>query len=104
MNPFSWLKKWSGRVARRIVGKPSSRFVKLKPDQLEKLGFSRKAERYAERGARLTKKTPTISKRQFRIKETGLAPEVLAAERKAGLRPYKSAASEEQAAKQIATK
>lgn len=53
---------------------------------------------------RLTKKTPTISKYQYRVKETGLSPKELAAEHKAGLRRYQTAASEEQAKKQIANK
>jgi hypothetical protein len=111
MSLASWFKKlFSARVAKRVERKPASSFVKLKPKQLEKLGFSPKAERYVERGARLTKKTPTISKRQFRTKETGLSPEKLAAAHRAGEREYKAragstpAATEEQAAKQIATK
>jgi len=50
------------------------------------------------------KTAPTISRREFIKRTHGATPKVLAAERKAGLRSYKSAASEEQAAKQIATK
>jgi hypothetical protein len=103
--PFDWFKKlFSPRVAKRVAGKPAESFVKLKPSQLEKLGFTPKSERYVERGARLTKKTPTISKRQLRTKETGLSLERLAKAHRAGERPYKTAATEAQAEKQIATR
>lgn len=111
MSLASWFKKlWSGRVARRLAAKPASGFVKLTPTQLEKLGFTRKSERYIETGKRVTKKSVTISKNQFRFKQTGFTPEKLAQEHRAGTREYTpgnhktAAAVEAQARAQIATR
>jgi hypothetical protein len=112
-NPFSWFKKlFSPRVAKRIAGRAFEDFRKLSPAELLKIGRSPKSERYVEieRGARLTKKTPTISKRQFRTKETGLTPERLAKAHRAGERAYKArpgstpAATEAQARAQSETR
>jgi hypothetical protein len=61
-----------------------------------------KGARYFLPGA--PKTAPTISRAQLVTKKYGAHPTKLAAERKAGVRPYASAASEAQAAKQIATK
>jgi hypothetical protein len=73
---LDWFKSlFSPRVAERVERKGAEEFRKLSPTELEKIGKSRKSERYVERGARLTKKTPTISKRQFARKTTRTAEE-----------------------------
>lgn len=111
MSILSRLKKlFSPRVAKRIAGRAIEDFRKLSPAELLKIGQSPKSERYIERGARLTKKTPTISKRQFRTKEAGLTPERLAKAHRAGEREYKArpgstpAATEAQARAQSETR
>jgi hypothetical protein len=82
MSILSRLKQlFSPRVAKRIASKAIEDFRKLSPAELLKIGQPPKSERYIERGARLTKKTPTISKRQF-------TPERLAKAHAAGERPY----------------
>jgi len=61
-----------------------------------------KGARYFLPGA--PKTAPTISRTEFIKRKYGAAPKVLAAKRKAGLREYETAASEEQARKQIETR
>jgi hypothetical protein len=61
-----------------------------------------KASRYFLPGGPRT--APTISHREFIKRSQGATPEVLAAERRAGLRAYKSAASEAQVAKAAKTR
>jgi len=83
-------KLMSERTARRLARKPAQQFHKLSPSELEKLGLSPKAERYAETGAkRITRKTPTISKRQFLTKQRGgVTLEKRAEEYRSGERTY----------------
>ena len=114
MSIASWLAGASRRIKRtfselisagRRSEKRAVKLIKL----VERAGASdfkpvpgSKGARYFLPGA--PKTAPTISRREFIKRKYGAPPDVLATEHKAGTRTYKTAASEEQAAKQIATK
>jgi hypothetical protein len=114
MSTASWLVEASRRIKKTFnelvsSGKRSEKRAAKLIKLVERASASQfkpvpgsKGARYYLPGA--PKTAPTISRREFIKRTHGATPERLAAERKAGLRSYKSAASEEQAAKQIATK
>src|SRR5271165_300407 len=53
-------------VRRRLTKKAADEFRRVTPSELDSIGLSKTSERYVEKSAgRLTKRTPTISKRQF---------------------------------------
>jgi hypothetical protein len=53
-------------VRRRLTKKAADEFRRVTPSELDSIGRSKTSERYVENSAgRLTKRTPTISKRQF---------------------------------------
>ena len=101
------------RPARPKLEKASTAGLrKLSPAENVKAGFSPKAERYVLKGARVTKRTATLSKRRYLEKQTaergGLAKplslEKAAEARRAGGLGYSSAESAEQAVKQRDTR
>jgi hypothetical protein len=78
----TWLEQLFGpRVGKRVASKPSEEFRRLRPAELKRLNISQKSERYVERSvSRLTKKTPTLSKRQLyqkKLSETSGRPVTL---------------------------
>ena len=113
MSVASWLEKQPRRIKdsfRDLInaGRSEKRAKKLiqlvelaSPEEFRPVKGS-KGARFFLPGA--PKTAPTISRTEFIKRAYGASPGVLAAERKAGLRSYKSAASEEQAAKQIVTR
>lgn len=91
------------RKAKFLASAPHSEFVRLTPEQNVKAGFSPKARRYAVKGVRITKSTPTISARQHETKRAaelfGLSPEQATEARRQGAIDYSSAAQRERVAK-----
>jgi hypothetical protein len=69
----SWIQRlFSRRVATRVEATKSGGFRKLSPAELKRLGLSETSERYVEKSAkRITKATPTVSKRQYAQKKLG---------------------------------
>jgi hypothetical protein len=114
MSIASWLAGASRRLKQTFQtliadGKRSEKRAAKLVQLVERAGASdfkpvpgSKGARYFLPGA--PKTAPTISRREFIKRKYGAPPDVLATEHKAGTRTYKTAASEEQAAKQIATK
>src|SRR5580692_9152604 len=98
----------AGHKARLLSSASYSDFIRLKPQQNVKLGHSLKARRYALKGARLTKATPTISARQFETKRAselfGLTPERATQARRHGAISYASADQRERIAKAALTR
>jgi hypothetical protein len=65
-------KRFGTRASGRVAATPSEGFRKLAPAELKRLGLPLKSERYVELNAkRVTKVTPTLSKRQFYQKKLG---------------------------------
>jgi hypothetical protein len=98
----SWVEKLFGpRVAKRFTNKPSEAFRKLAPSELRRMGLSPKSERYVERSAaRITRVTPTVSKRQFdqkKLSEVSGRPVTLEQRSKEYLTGERSAATARQA-------
>ena len=77
-------------MAKKVNSKTASNYKKLTPDQLEKLGFSRKSERYyLDTGKKLTKRSiasRVISKRQHQNIQRGATYGQFKAEVEAGQR------------------
>ena len=93
------------RAEKRILNAPREALRRLKPFEKEILGLSRGAEHYVSASIKkVTPRTVTVPVARYRDKLLGVSHSKAAAERKAGLRGYKTAASEEQATKQKATK
>ncbi len=96
--------------AERVVARATEAVYKISPAENVIAGFSPKAERYAPKGAKITKRTPTISKRRYLQKQTAertgvkTSLEKAATLRRQGELSYSSAASETQAARQRATR
>lgn len=72
----------AAKAAKRISRAPASAFRPLTAAEKARLGISPKTRRYVEAGKRVTKKSPTISERQFREKQTGSTLEAYTRERK----------------------
>jgi hypothetical protein len=86
---------------KRILNAPREALRRLKPFEKEILGLSRGAEHYVSASIKkVTPRTVTVPVARYRDKLLGVSHSKAAAERKAGLRGYKTAASEEQARKQ----
>ena len=96
------------RKAQLLESASFADFVRLTPEQNVKLGFSRKARRYALKNARVTKATPTISARQHETKRTrerfGLTPEQATEARRRGAISYVSGDQRERVAKAAITR
>jgi hypothetical protein len=98
------------RAASRIAKASTSELRKLSPAENVRAGRSAKAERYVLCGKRVTRTTTTISKRQYLQKQTAehageqLSLEQAARRRREQTLSYRSAVSEDQAAKQRETR
>jgi hypothetical protein len=98
----------AARKARLLSSASYLHFVRLKPNQNVKLGFSPKARHYALKGTRITKSTPTISAYGFETKRAselfGLTPWRATEARRHGAISYTSANQRERVAKAAITR
>jgi hypothetical protein len=105
---FGRSERTAARKARLLSGASYLDFVRLKPDQNVKLGFSPKARHYALKGTRITKSTPTISAYGFETKRASelfdLTPGRATEARRHGAISYTSANQRERVAKAAITR
>jgi hypothetical protein len=81
------------------------KYRKLSLAELAKFGATRKSERYVRASTkRVTKKTPTISRRAYEQARLGTTLEKAVKQRQSGERSYKSEATKEAAQKQRGTR
>jgi hypothetical protein len=89
-------------MARKI---DPTKWRKLSPSELAKLGAPPKSERYVHAGTkRITARTPTISRRAYEQSRLGTTLEKAVQQRQSGERSYKTMATKEAARKQRATR
>jgi hypothetical protein len=97
------------RKARLLDTASFADFVRLTPEQNVKLGLSRKARHYIPKEVRrVTKRTPTISARQYETKKASefynLTPELATEARRQHAIPYVSADQRERVARAALTR